>query len=203
MNSPERTPPDMIVRRWLLELARHACRGTRSAYFDADDVAQSVWLRYFRVFSQGEPHNQRGWLRTAVRMQVLDILRRESFKREHLDDSAIKELSDPNVDSQDPATEQRSRDANESMEREISQLPIPFREVMLLRHGHGWTRRQIETWLRTWRAIGPDEAHRIFRGARTMLERRWGKPSAGASTRSKRGKKKNPWETTPPPFERH
>lgn len=81
----------------------------------------------------------------------------------------------------------------------LAQLPPPCRQLAILQFIHGFSRLDLEHWLRSWRPIGAEEVRRLLRRTHSML-RGLGDGGARADVRfSGQDPRQNPWSTTPPP----
>lgn len=101
----------------------------------AEDVAQDSFLALYRHLEQVPVAAYRPWLYRVARNLCLDQLRRRKFKLSLFGDLSRDE-DQPFVpgaaDNQRPDQLAETREANETIERAIEQLPAKFREAFLL-----------------------------------------------------------------------
>ena len=106
------------------ELVRYASRMLGSAH-DAEDVVQNAMLKAHRNGTR--PDDQRAWMYSIVRNEIVDHLRR---RRTHA--TALAELP-PTRETRDPCALSETADDAERVARELARLPDPYREVLVLR----------------------------------------------------------------------
>ena len=101
----------------------------------AEDVAQASFLALYRHLEQVPVAAYRPWLYRVARNLCLDQLRRRKFKMSLFGDLS-RDDEQPFVpgdaDNQRPDQLAETREANETIERAIEQLPAKFREAFLL-----------------------------------------------------------------------
>jgi RNA polymerase sigma-70 factor, ECF subfamily len=98
---------------------------------DAQDVVQEAYLRALRFFSGFYGSNARAWLLTIVRNTCYTWLRRNRSAELSCDfDEAVH---DRESDEPDPETLQVLKVEKQMVNEAIENLPIEFREVMILR----------------------------------------------------------------------
>ena len=98
---------------------------------DAQDVVQEAYLRALRFFGGFYGENARAWLLTIVRNTCYTWLRRNrspEFASDFEEAMQERESDDP-----DPEALQVMRVEKELVNEAIENLPIEFREVMILR----------------------------------------------------------------------
>ena len=108
---------------------------------DAQDVAQEACLRAFKFFANFRGESPRAWLLTIVRNTFYTWLRKNrppeiTFD---LDDEAL-EVEDLSVNVE--LANSRIGDA-ETVRRAIAELPVEFREIVVLREMEGLSYKEI------------------------------------------------------------
>ena len=115
---------------------------TRNGH-DAEDIVQDAYLRALKYFSgfRGEESSARAW--------VLAIVRNAAYtwrRQQHSDTLGTpfnEELHSDSVADEHPEAALLKRDAGESLTRALDQLPIEFREVIVLRELEGLSYKEI------------------------------------------------------------
>lgn len=104
---------------------------------DASDVVQESYLRAIRFFSNYRGEAARSWLLTIVRNTSLNWLaQKQGMRTEPLpetgddDDIPDREIADGKPD---PEYELIQKQASATMDQLIQQLPVAYREVVILR----------------------------------------------------------------------
>jgi len=108
---------------------------------DAQDVAQEASLRAFRFFGSFRGENARAWLLTIVRNTFYTWLRknRPQEKTVEIDDETL-DIEDVSANAE--AANQPFADAG-AVRRAISELPVEFREIVILREMEGFSYKEI------------------------------------------------------------
>jgi RNA polymerase sigma-70 factor (ECF subfamily) len=108
---------------------------------DAQDVAQEACLRAFKFFDNYRGESPRAWLLTIVRNTFYNWLRKNRPPEIifDLDDEAL-EVEDLSADVE--LANSRIGDA-EIVRRAIAQLPVEFREIVVLREMEGLSYKEI------------------------------------------------------------
>jgi RNA polymerase sigma factor (sigma-70 family) len=111
---------------------------------DADEVMQEACIRALKAIEQQSGGNTRAWLLAIVRNTAYTWLKaKKRIKLVGLDDLSERDLArveergaqdDPTVD---PETEIISRANVQQLERLIAELPIEFKEALILRDIQG------------------------------------------------------------------
>jgi RNA polymerase sigma-70 factor (ECF subfamily) len=118
------------LARWLLRREQ-----------DAEDVVQEACLRAFNGFGQFHGGEPRSWLLTIVRNACYTWLTRN---RERAPTASFdEELHDVASDATNPEIILQQRSEREAVKRAIEQLPVEFREVLILREFEGLSYQQI------------------------------------------------------------
>jgi RNA polymerase sigma factor (sigma-70 family) len=114
-----------------LDAAYNLARWITRNEHDAQDVVQEAYLRALRFFGGFHGSNARAWLLTIVRNTCYTWLRRNRSPELSADfDEAVreKESGEP-----DPETRQVLKVRSELVNGAIENLPVEFREVVVLR----------------------------------------------------------------------
>src|SRR5262249_41335043 len=121
---------------------------TRDAH-DAEDVVQEAWLRAFKYFEGFEGGDVRAWFLAIVR----NAFHRWREKRERIErvraDAALDDESDRAVAAaaasraDDPAETTVRASEREQVNRAIGELPLEYREVLVLRELEGLSYKEI------------------------------------------------------------
>jgi RNA polymerase sigma-70 factor (ECF subfamily) len=169
-----------IMQRYNQQLYRLAVAvvGDKS---EAEDVLQESYLRAFgRMSDYSGEGRLGGWLASIVRNEAIDRLRLRNRRRQHI---ALEvdmhgrpgdgtPLAKAHADEMlwNPEADVERADIRRLIEREISQLPDPFRAVFILREVEGLTVEETAEYLGI-----PDATvkSRDFR-ARSMLKAKLG-----------------------------
>ena len=108
---------------------------------DAQDITQEASLRAFKFFGNFRGGNARAWLLTIVRNTFYTWLRKNRPRENEveLDDEALA-VEDVSVNAE--ALNSRLADA-ETVRLAIEQLPVEFREVVILREMEGFSYKEI------------------------------------------------------------
>ena len=108
---------------------------------DAQDVAQEASLRAFRFFGGFRGENAREWLLSIVRNTFYTWLRknRPPEKTINIDDDTL-EIEDISANAEEVSPQ--FADA-EAVRRAIAELPVDFREIVILREMEGFSYREI------------------------------------------------------------
>lgn len=137
---------------------------------EAEDLVQETYLKALRGFgSFREGTNFRAWMFRILRNTFLTS--RSGLKATaSLDEEP--ELADEIVDAGTPETHFLNRANGEALRRAIEQLPLPFREVLLLSDVENMSYKEIGEALAI--PVGSVRGH-LHRGRRTLAERmaRW------------------------------
>ncbi|MGE5801706.1 MAG: sigma-70 family RNA polymerase sigma factor [Gemmatimonadota bacterium] len=142
-------------------LYRVALRFVRNAA-DADDLVQDTLFRAYQAWDQYEPGtNAKGWLLTILRNVFVNEYRRTRRRREILETSHPGPEENPTVRFFDDLVD-------EEVTRAIDALPLPYREVIILRDVEDLRYEEIATMLGV--PVGTVKS-RLFR-ARALLQDR-------------------------------
>lgn len=124
-----------------LDAAYNLARWLAGNDHDAQDVAQDACLRAFKFFAGFRGGNARAWLLTIVRRAFYDWLQknRPAEIAGGLDDEALA-VEDVSVNAE--TLNLRLADA-ETVRRAIGELPVEFREMIILREMEGLSYKEI------------------------------------------------------------
>jgi RNA polymerase sigma-70 factor, ECF subfamily len=120
-------------------LARWLVRGSD----DAEDVLQEACLRAFRYFGTFRGGNARSWLLSIVRTTAFRWLRKN--RAQHLATEFDEDMHSEAVDHEaiNPETLLLQRADSQSIAQAMNQLPVRFREVLVLRELEGLSYKEI------------------------------------------------------------
>jgi RNA polymerase sigma-70 factor (ECF subfamily) len=124
-----------------LDAAYNLARWLAGNDHDAQDVAQEASLRAFKFFGSFRGENARAWLLTIVRNTFYNWLQKNRPPEiaGELDDEVLA-VEDVSVNAE--AVNLRSADA-ETVRRAIEELPVEFREMVVLREMEGFSYKEI------------------------------------------------------------
>src|SRR6266566_3190989 len=142
LDSPELERFETVVLPHLdaaYTLARYLMRNDH----DAEDVVQDAYLRALKYFSgfRGEESSARAWVLAIVRNTAYTWRRRQHS--DTLGTEFNEELHSDSVADEHPEAALIKRDAGASLTRALDQLPIEFREVIVLRELEGLSYKEI------------------------------------------------------------
>ena len=124
-----------------LDAAYNLARWLAGNDHDAQDVAQEASLRAFKFFGSLRGQNARAWLLTIVRNTFYTWLRKNRPREKTI------EISDETLDLEDDSAMSQAinppfADA-EAVRRAIADLPVEFREIVILREMEGFSYKEI------------------------------------------------------------
>lgn len=124
-----------------LDAAYNLARWLAGNDHDAQDVTQEASLRAFKFFGSFRGENARAWLLTIVRNTFYNWLQRNRPPEIacELDDEALM-VEDVSVNPE--TINLRQADA-ETVRRAIGELPVEFREIIVLREMEGFDYKEI------------------------------------------------------------
>jgi RNA polymerase sigma-70 factor (ECF subfamily) len=124
-----------------LDAAYNLARWLAGNDTDAQDVAQEACLRAFRFFGNFRGDNARAWLLTIVRNTFYTWLKKNRPPEIacELDEEALA-VEDVSVNADN--LNLRLADA-EAVRRAIAELPVEFREMIILREMEGFSYKEI------------------------------------------------------------
>ena len=124
-----------------LDAAYNLARWLVRREHDAEDVVQEACLRAFNAFAQFQGGDARCWLLTIVRNTCYTWLTRN--RKETPITSFDEALHDAATHALSPAIILQQRDDQDAIKRAIDNLPVEFREVLILREFEGSSYQQI------------------------------------------------------------
>jgi RNA polymerase sigma-70 factor, ECF subfamily len=124
-----------------LDSAYNLARWLAGNDHDAQDVAQEASLRAFKYFGSFRGDNARAWLLSIVRNSFHTWLRKNRPAEKTV------EMTDDTLDIEDPsagveAVNPLFADAD-AVRRAIADLPVEFREIVILREMEGFSYKEI------------------------------------------------------------
>jgi RNA polymerase sigma-70 factor, ECF subfamily len=124
-----------------LDAAYNLARWLAGNDHDAQDVAQEASLRAFKFFGSFRGENSRAWLLTIVRNTFYNWLQKNRSPEiaGQLDDEALM-VEEVSVNAE--AINLRVADA-ETVRRAVGELPVEFREMIVLREMEGFSYKEI------------------------------------------------------------
>ena len=133
---------------------------------DAEDIVQEACLRALRGFANFRGEDGRAWLLTIVRNTCYTFLKRRRSQYVAMDaDADIESVESEHIDPQSVMT--RTIDT-EQLRAAIEELPLEFREVIVLKDLQGHSYREIAEIVSI--PIGTVMS-RLSRGRRRLSER--------------------------------
>lgn len=109
---------------------------------DAEDVVQDAYVRALRFFSSLRGDNARAWLFTIVRHTWYG---RFSPRESAHEVSVFDEMSNEPAESLNPEALMLQRQTVDEVRSALEQLPVEFREVVVLRELEGLSYKEIAT----------------------------------------------------------
>jgi RNA polymerase sigma-70 factor (ECF subfamily) len=124
-----------------LDAAYNLARWLAGNDHDAQDVAQEASLRAFRFFGSFRGENARAWLLSIVRNTFYTWLRKNRPLDKTIDiNDETMEIEDVSANAAE--VNPRFADAD-AVRRVIAELPVDFREIVVLREMEGFSYREI------------------------------------------------------------
>jgi len=124
-----------------LDAAHNLARWLAGNDQDAQDVAQEACLRAFKFFGGFRGDNPRAWLLAIVRNTFY------SWLRKNRPGEALQELDDEALEIADPSGAMASLPARQddagAVRQAIANLPVEFREIVVLREMEGFSYKEI------------------------------------------------------------
>jgi len=108
---------------------------------DAEDVAQEACLRAFRYFGTFRGGNARAWLLSIVRTTAFTWMHKN--RAQHLATEFIEDIHSQENAALNPESVLLQGADTELLEQAMTQLPIRFREVLVLRELEGLSYKEI------------------------------------------------------------
>ena len=124
-----------------LDSAYNLARWLTGNEHDAEDVVQDAYLRAVKFFDSFRGGDARPWLITIVRRACYDWLARN---RSHKSLTVFdEELHSDQGDSLDPVQLALREENQEMLRQALAELPVEFREVLVLRELEGLSYKEI------------------------------------------------------------
>ena len=124
-----------------LDAAYNLARWLAGNDHDAQDVAQEASLRAFKFFGGFHGENARAWLLTIVRNTFYTWLRKNRPPEKTI------EINDETLDIEDSSTTAEAANPQfadaDAVRRAIADLPVEFREIVILREMEGFSYKEI------------------------------------------------------------
>jgi RNA polymerase sigma-70 factor (ECF subfamily) len=124
-----------------LDAAYNLARWLAGNDHDAQDVAQEACLRALRFFGSFRGENARAWLLTIVRNTFYTWLRKNRPPEN------VVELDDEGLAVEDASVNAEILNAqladSEAIRRAIAELPVEYREIVILREMEGFSYKEI------------------------------------------------------------
>jgi RNA polymerase sigma-70 factor, ECF subfamily len=124
-----------------LDAAYNLARWLAGNDHDAQDVAQEASLRAFKFFGSFRGENTRAWLLAIVRNTFYTWLRKNRPPEN------IVEINDETLDIEDVSASGETANPQfadaEAVRRAIAELPVEFREIVILREMEGFSYKEI------------------------------------------------------------
>jgi RNA polymerase sigma-70 factor (ECF subfamily) len=140
---PERTEATRFEELALphLEAAYNLARWITGNDHDAEDVVQESYLRALKFFAGFRGENGRPWLLTIVRNTCYTWLRRNRMGEFATELEEETQLAD--TTSASPEAMLLAAARTESVQRALQELPVEFREIVILRELEGLSYKEI------------------------------------------------------------
>ena len=128
-----------------LDAAYNLARWLTHRDHDAQDVVQEAYLRAFKAFDQfhGQSGDARCWLLTIVRNTCFSWMQRHRPAASTVPFEPT--MHERQNDASDPLVILQLRDDRQAVRRAIEELPVDFREVLILREFENLSYQQIAT----------------------------------------------------------
>ena len=124
-----------------LDAAYNLARWLTRNEHDAQDVVQDAFLRAFKFFSGFRGGNSRSWLLSIVRNTTYTWLQKN--RKHELATVFDEEMHDIEDASSNPEVLLLKNSDHEEIMRAVEQLPVEFREVIILRELEGMSYKEI------------------------------------------------------------
>ena len=124
-----------------LDAAYNLARWLTRNEHDAEDMVQEAYLRAFRFFAGFHGTDVRPWLLSIVRNCCYSWLQQN--RTQELSTEFDEEKHSTDADSSDPAALALQNADHEMLKGALDQLPVEFREVVVLRDLEGLSYKEI------------------------------------------------------------
>jgi RNA polymerase sigma-70 factor (ECF subfamily) len=126
-----------------LDAAFNYARWLTKSEADAEDVVQDAYVRALRFFSSLRSDDARGWLLAIVRNTWYGRFQKRAASGEIAEfDPAASDRPDDGLDPESRLIQQQTVDR---VRRALEDLPVDFREVLVLRELEGLSYKEIAT----------------------------------------------------------
>ena len=126
-----------------LKSAYNLAKWLTRSHEDAEDVVQEAFLRAFAAFESFRGEEAKPWLLTVVRNTAMTWLKRN--RNTAVSIGFEEPLEDPIERSPDPEEILMISSDREQVRRALEQLPLDFREAVVLREMEGLSYKEIST----------------------------------------------------------
>jgi len=124
-----------------LDAAYNLARWLTRNEHDAQDVVQDAFLRAFKFFDGFRGGNSRSWLLSIVRNTTYTWLQKNRRQEvATVSDEEIHKIEDP---SSNPEVLLFKNSDRQELIRAVEQLPVEFREILILRELEGMSYKEI------------------------------------------------------------
>src|SRR6266852_5571328 len=124
-----------------LDAAYNLARWLTRNEHDAQDVVQDAFLRAFKYFGGFHGGNSRSWLLSIVRNTAYTWLQKN--RKQELATVFDEEMHDIEDPASNPDVLLPNNSDQQEIRRAVEQLPVEFREVMILRELEGMSYKEI------------------------------------------------------------
>ncbi len=124
-----------------LDAAYNLARWLTRNEHDAQDVVQDAFLRAFKYFGGFHGGNSRSWLLSIVRNTAYTWLQKN--RKQELATVFDEEIHDIEDTASNPEVLLLNNSDQQEIRRAMEQLPVEFREVMILRELEGMSYKEI------------------------------------------------------------
>jgi RNA polymerase sigma-70 factor (ECF subfamily) len=124
-----------------MDAAYNLARWLTSNDSDAQDLVQEAYLRAFKFFGGFRGGNSRAWLLRIVRNAFYDWLKRN--RPEEMATEFDDELHGQLEEKGTPDTLLLEKADHEQLHEAIAELPVEFREILVLRELEGFSYKEI------------------------------------------------------------
>jgi RNA polymerase sigma-70 factor (ECF subfamily) len=128
-----------------LKSAYNLAKWLTRSHEDAEDVVQEAFLRAFSAFESFRGEDAKPWLLTIVRHTSMTFLQRNRNRGATI--GLEETLEDPRELSPDPEEILLISCDREQVRQALEQLPLDFREAVVLREMEGLSYKEISTMI--------------------------------------------------------
>ncbi len=135
---------------------------------EAEDITQEVLLRLWRSWGKLEIESMPRWLTRVTRNACFDVLRKRKVRRAVHTDGDDEESEQIPASDPDASDILQTHEIGQRVQRELAELPEPYRSVLILREIQEYRYDEISAALEI--PLNTVKAQ-IFRGRRLLRER--------------------------------